>query len=238
MIEGMAKNNRLSRPFLVGGIVRDRLLGRTADIQDVDMTTGDTGSLVLPHIFANSISGASIKMMPDQHSQVIFEGIKYDFSSNYRSPQLEAILNKAGLTQPSEIQKEAYSRDFTCNTLLLDFQFKNLVDPTGMGKRDAKNKILRTCLPAGVTLSDQLKRVPRVFYLAAKLGFSVDEEIINWIKMNPKLIATLTADDWSKKLTKALQYNQNIVVDLLTRCDVWHALPYIPALSNIQVHHP
>ncbi len=222
---------------MVGGIVRDRLLGKVQQVDDIDITCGNSDSLVLPHILANSDDSARIKMMHDNHSQVIIDGVKYDFSSNYRSPSLNNILQKVGLTKASDIQKEGYSRDFTCNSLLLDFSFKNLADPTGMGKADIQNHLIRTCLPARITLSDNIKRIPRVFYMAAKLGFRVDDEIINWIKTNPEVLARISQEEWSKKIVKAIHYNEFVTIELLTKCNAWHALPYIPALAQVQIRH-
>ncbi|MES1987437.1 MAG: helix-turn-helix transcriptional regulator, partial [Pseudomonadota bacterium] len=45
-----------------------------------------------------------------------------------------------------------------------------------------KSKTLRTCLPAAITLGYDNKRVVRILYMAAKLDFSVDQEIIDWVK--------------------------------------------------------
>lgn len=237
-IQKLAVQNGLSTPYLVGGVVRDRLLHQNQNVADLDITTGDSGSLLLPHLLANSIPTASIKMMKDNHSQVIIEGIKYDFSSNFRSPHLKSILNAAGLTQPSPIQEEAYSRDFTCCALLMDLSFKKVLDPTGMGLEDIKNRRLRCCLPAAMTLSDNVKRIPRIFYLAAKLNFTVDDEIISFLKNNPDVVSKVTKDDWSKKISKALAYNESLTIKLLNDCQIWHQLPYIQQLSHIQIRNP
>ena len=47
-IKEVARSNKISQPFVVGGVPRDRLLGqlgKKAEIKDVDITTGDQGSI-------------------------------------------------------------------------------------------------------------------------------------------------------------------------------------------------
>jgi tRNA nucleotidyltransferase/poly(A) polymerase len=235
IISKLADANHLSKPYLVGGVVRDKLLGILSKVEDLDITCGDEGSFQLPQLLKETIPNISIKVQPDHHSQIIIDGIKVDFSSNYRSPQISAVLNSAGLKNPTELQKEAYSRDFTCCALLMDLNVKEVLDPTGMGVGDIQKKILRTCLPARITLADNLKRIPRVFYLAAKLNFSVDDEIIKWIGSNGNQIQSIRQAYVVTKLNQAVQYNKAMTIDLLDRCRLWQHLPPIPSLSEEQI---
>ena len=234
VISELANANQLSRPYLVGGVVRDKLLGILDKVEDLDITCGDEGSFRLPQLLKETIPDVIVKEQPDHHSQVIIDSIKVDFSSNYRSPNINSILNAAGLLSPTELQKEAYSRDFTCCALLMDLDLKEVLDPTGMGVADIQKKILRTCLPARVTLLDNPKRIPRVFYLAAKLNFSVDDEIIEWIRSNGSVISSVRQAYTVTKFNQAIKYNKKMTVDLIDRCQIWDQLPPIEALMQEQ----
>ena len=45
-----------------------------------------------------------------------------------------------GVKNHSAIMREVYSRDFTCNALLMNFELQKITDPTGNGISDIKNK--------------------------------------------------------------------------------------------------
>lgn len=216
--------------MICGGAPRDKLLNRLDKLVDLDITTGDN----MIHALAKEVSmvmrEADYRVMDDGHAQIIVNGFKIDFSSNFRVPNIEQILTKSGINNPTDMQCELYSRDFTCNALLLSMDLKTIQDPTGLGVEDIKNKIIRTCLPPELTLGSQNKRVPRIFYLAAKLGFDVDEEIIYWVKKNPQSITNCKPKYLSEKLQKALDADADKTISLLDRMQAWKYLPALPAL--------
>jgi tRNA nucleotidyltransferase/poly(A) polymerase len=139
-------------------------------------------------------------------------------------------LKKAGLKHPTKMQAEQFSRDFTCNTLLLTSDLKTIKDPTGLGITDIDRKIIRTCFPASYFLGIAHHKVIRVFYLAAKLGFDVDEEIIKWIKDNPGSILNTSRKYVIDKLTLACKYDIAKTVELLDKTNTWKIIPVIPDL--------
>jgi tRNA nucleotidyltransferase/poly(A) polymerase len=71
-----------------------------------------------------------------------------------------------------------YSRDFTCNSLLLSLDLRNLSDPTHKGFKDIKDKMIRTCLSPEITLTTNKNRVARAIYLACKIDFEIDPSIV------------------------------------------------------------
>ena len=82
-----------------------------------------------------------------------------DFSSNFNAPNIESLLVNKGIAKPTEMQKEMFSRDFTCNALLLSLDLKDLIDPTHQGFKDIKERMIKTCLPPEVTLTTNKNRV-------------------------------------------------------------------------------
>ena len=53
MIGDLAKENDIGEPFIVGGVPRDRIIGvggKKNEIKDIDITTGDAGSIRLSQI--------------------------------------------------------------------------------------------------------------------------------------------------------------------------------------------
>ena len=219
--------------YITGGTPRDKVMGKLSNIDDIDLTSGDKNI----HYIAKEASiklkseNMSYKVLDDGHAQITIGDFKLDFSSNFNIPNIKNILDKAGLKGSSEMQQELYSRDFTCNTLLMTLDLKQILDPTGLALKDIKDKKLRTCLPAAITLGYDNKRVVRILYMAAKLGFDVDEEIIEWVKENPQTISNCTQAYLIKKLGKAISYNKNTTVSLLDKMGLWK---YIPPMKELQ----
>lgn len=227
LIERIANEKGISQPFLCGGVPRDKVMGRLNQLADIDITNGDKTIFNLSKEVAMAIPGSEIKTMPDKHAQIKIDDLKLDFSSNFRVPNIEVMLKGVGLNNPTDLQCELFSRDFTCNALLMSFDLEKIYDPTGLGLKDIENKVLRTCLPARITLGSQGRRVVRVIYLAVKLGFEVDAEIIEWVKENPRSILDAKPKQISEKLGKAVQIDRERTVHLLDEMKLWPMLPGI-----------
>src|SRR5260370_740028 len=84
-----------------------------------------------------------------------------------------------------------------------DIDLKNLVDPTHRGFKDIKERMIRTCLDPQITLTTNKNRVIRAVYLAAKLDFDVDPQIINFVRQNPQTVNIATNKVLSEKMVEA-----------------------------------
>ncbi len=217
----LAKDNGISEPFIIGGLPRDKILNRFHKIEDVDVTTGDESVFNLAELAANRFKAVPMRFA-DGHYQLYIEGIKFDFSSNYNSPDVEYFLTKAGVRKPSEMQMELFSRDFTCNTLIIPLTLRKIIDPTGLALDDIKRKIIRTPLPPRITLRDDTKRVVRAIYLAAKLGFEIERDIITWSRSHHDKIREEVSEGFSKrKLASAARADPDRTMKYLTAMDLW-----------------
>lgn len=238
-IQDIAHKEGLSTPYIAGGMPRDKVLNRITKLPDIDITTGDGDSHFLARSVAEkyNLKGDNYKVLDDGHAQIVIAPFKIDFSSNFKAPGIRRMLKKAGMNSPTPMQEELYSRDFTCNAMLLTMDLKTIKDPTGLGMPDIKKKVLRTCLPADITLKESPKRIPRVFYLAAKLGFSVDHEIREWIVNNPEILKEVNDKYMQQKLTQAINYDENRTVRLLDSLKLWQHIPYMESLAPHMEKH-
>lgn len=230
LIQKIAQDGSISAPFITGGVPRDKLLNKLSNIEDIDLTTGDQSVHKLAEAVAKSLPEADYKILKDGHAQIIVNGLKVDFSSNFVSPQAESLLEKAG-AEATSMMEELYSRDFTVNALLMELDLETIKDPTGLGLNDIKAKRIRTCLPAKYTLANDNKRVVRAIYLAAKLGFEIDEEIINWVKENPAMFSSGIAPQYlTKTIQKAVNYDKEKTVKYINELGLWSQVPVIDEL--------
>ncbi len=228
----IANERGISTPFIVGGLPRDKLLDRVEDINDVDLTVGDEGS----HFLAKEVSiklkspNVHYEVRPSGYSRITIGDFSLDFSSNFKVPGIEHILEQYGINNPSEMQKELYSRDFTCNTALMSMDLKKIIDPTGLAVTDINDKTVRTCLSPEVTLGYDNKRIIRAVYLAAKLDFQIADDVKSWIIENAELLSTVKTKYIEKKLNKSIDYNLEYTAQLLSELNLWPHVPPIPSL--------
>lgn len=226
-----------SEPYICGGTPRDRYLKHLENISDIDITTGDKTVDYLSQEFAEKLRreyNLERKTMPDGHSTIFMGNLKLDFSSNFNVPGIEAILRKVGIGKPTEMQKEMFSRDFTCNALLLSLDLKNVIDPTHLGFKDIDKKIIKTCLAPEITLTTNRNRVIRSIYLATKLDFNIDGAIVKFVASHPqtadisteKVMAEKTNDAFTKDPEKASYY--------VTKMNLWN---YIPITEVVYPHY-
>jgi tRNA nucleotidyltransferase/poly(A) polymerase len=218
-----------SKVYLCGGAARDRYMDRLDKLEDVDLTTGDkTIDLISIKLFDQLKQKFSVtrKTMPDGHSSIFFGNLKIDFSSNHNTPEITNILKSMNIN-PTNIKKETFSRDFTCNALLMDFNLTTIFDPTEKGFTDIKQKIVRTCLPVEYTFYDTnaRKRITRAIYIACKLGFDVDQSIIDYVSNQNNPLQDVSPLYITEKLNKAFLLDPERANYLVTAMKLWEHIP-------------
>jgi tRNA nucleotidyltransferase/poly(A) polymerase len=217
-----------STSYICGGTPRDKFMGRLDNVADIDITTGDKTVDYLSQEFAIQLRkkyNVTRKTMDDGHSTIFIGNLKVDFSSNFMVPNIDRYLKQMGIDKPTNMEREMFSRDFTCNTLLLTVDLKKLLDPTKKGFQDIKQKIIKTCLPPEVTLTTNRNRVVRSIYLACKLGFEIDPDIIDFVSKNPQTAKISTDKVMNEKLNAAFEKDPQKAAKLITQMNLWNHIP-------------
>jgi tRNA nucleotidyltransferase (CCA-adding enzyme) len=159
-------------PFLVGGPVRDLLLGRNAI--DVDLTL-EEGSSTLARAIAKRIDGRVRSFPQFLTYKVTAEGLpEIDIATarkeRYRTPgSLPAV-------SPGKLRDDLLRRDFSINAIAIDLLNGSLHDPTS-GERDLKERVIRILHER--SFLDDPTRIFRAIRLASRLGFSIEPETIS-----------------------------------------------------------
>src|SRR4051812_23065153 len=100
IIKDIAIENNISTPMLCGGIPRDKILGLIKnEISDIDITTGDNSVKNLSKEFGLLLGknySIQSRTADDGHTTVFVGSLKVDFSSNYKSPEIDKYLLKLG----------------------------------------------------------------------------------------------------------------------------------------------
>ena len=192
--------------FLVGGFVRDKLLGRpTIDMDFVCL--GD--ALVLA-----SKSAAQFKPIPSvsifktfgtAHFQLTNEpGFDLEFVGARKESYHPDSRNPSVV--PGSLQDDQERRDFTINALAIGLNEKNfgkLIDPFG-GLKDLDQGIIRTPANPDKTFSDDPLRMMRAIRFASQLGFTIEENTWKGIVANAGRIAIITQERITEELNKII----------------------------------
>lgn len=157
------------RPFLVGGPVRDLLLGR--HVIDVDLTL-EEGSSTLARALAKKVDGRVRSFPQFLTYKVTAEGLpEIDIATarkeRYRQPgALPAVT--AG-----RLKDDLLRRDFSINAIAMDLMTGSLHDPAH-GEQDLAQRVVRVLHEKSFV--DDPTRIFRAIRLAARLGFELEVE--------------------------------------------------------------
>ena len=159
---------------VVGGYVRDHLLGRAQPDLDVVVEEGGAGQLA--ERFAE-LAGAGPPVIFERYgtAQVTLPGHLVEFVSA-RSESYATDSRKPDV-RPATLEADLRRRDFTINTLLMDFD-GNVQDRLGTARADLESGILRTPADPIQTFSDDPLRMLRAVRFAAQLGFALAPDLL------------------------------------------------------------
>ena len=190
------------RAWIVGGYVRDKLLGRPHPNPDVVVEGGD--ALKLAERFAE-LAGAQPPVTFERYgtAQVALPGHLVEFVTA-RAESYSPDSRKPDV-RPAGLKEDLRRRDFTINTLLMDLDGK-VHDRLG-GRKDLEARILRTPADPLRTFGDDPLRMLRAVRFASELGFELAPDVLPAMRemksrLAPPVISVeRTADELRHMLT-------------------------------------
>jgi len=182
--------------LLVGGCVRDLLLGR--EPADYDVTTDATPDQVMA-LFPESVAvGArfGVILIPRDGLNVEVATFRSDIGySDGRHPDRVTFSKKA--------QEDVQRRDFTINGLLMRHDTGEVLDHVG-GQADLKAKVIRAIGDPDRRFTEDKLRMLRAVRFAARFGFQIETDTMRAIRRHAKEIARVSPERLRDELTKML----------------------------------
>ena len=220
--------------WIVGGYVRDVLLGRPHP--DIDVVVEAGKGFDLARHFAE-LAGAGQPVIFERFgtAQVTVPGHLVEFVSA-RAESYAPDSRKPDVRQAT-LDEDLRRRDFTVNTLLMDFDGR-VHDPLGHGRSDLEARVLRTPADPMQTFSDDPLRMLRAIRFAAQLGFELAPELLPAMRelkdrlASPVVSVERVADELRKMLVSDLP---GLALELLDQAALLGPiLPEVAACKGVQ----
>jgi poly(A) polymerase len=220
---------------LVGGPVRDAILGRAAP--DLDFTTSANPeqilALVKPISQATWDIGREFGTIAAQ-----IQGEQVEITS-YRADSYDKESRKPTVEFGDNLEDDLIRRDFTVNAMALRLPAMTFVDPHH-GLRDLLGKTLRTPTAPEVSFSDDPLRMMRGARFTSQLGFEIEPETFEAMCQMKDRISIISKERIRDELTKLL-LSDNPIPGLEALVDSGLAelvIPELPALKlEMDEHH-
>ena len=230
--------------YVVGGFVRDKILGRNT--KDIDVVCiGDGIALAheaamyfdnKPHVnFFKNFGTAQIKINDtDSSSEEAFIEIEF-VGARKESYQFES---RNPVVESGTLEDDQNRRDFTINAMAISLNqnnFGDLIDPF-QGIADLKNKIIKTPLQPEATFSDDPLRMMRAIRFAAQLNFEIEENTLAAIASMAKRIKIVSGERIAEELNKILLTKKpSVGFDLLYKTGLLQIIfPQMTALAGAE----
>lgn len=193
IIEKLTQNGH--KAYIVGGCVRDILLGKQPD--DYDVTTSATPNEVIS-IFDKTIPtgikhGTVTVMLENTPVEVTTFRTENGYADNRRPDSVNFV---------TDIKEDLSRRDFTVNAMAYNRK-DGLIDCFG-GKSDLENKILRTVGDSETRFREDALRILRLFRFASTIGFRIEENTLSSALECSHLLQNVSRERIFTELKKAV----------------------------------
>jgi tRNA nucleotidyltransferase (CCA-adding enzyme) len=192
--------------YLVGGCVRDHLMGNVPN--DYDITTNATPEQIIslfPRTFyENTYGTVGVVTAPESEldqeiiKKSIIEVTPYRLEAEYSDGRRPDSVKWS-----QNIHDDLSRRDFTCNALAYDITTLQMVDDFN-GLKDIKDKVLRAVGGPEIRFNEDGLRLIRAVRFAGKLGFKIESVTCETLKKNANLLKNISHERIRDEFSKIL----------------------------------
>ena len=246
--DGLAKSGH--EAYLVGGCVRDILLGR--EPKDWDIATDATPEKIQKlffdfggrtkddpaTVYENDFGTVGIKTLSDDPRLKIIEVTTFRKEGKYTDKR-----HPDKITFSKTIEDDLSRRDFTINALALSLAegvASELIDPYD-GQGDIKKKLIRAVGNPDERFNEDALRLMRAVRFASELGFEIEEKTAHAIERHAGLLEMIAKERIRDEFTKILASDRPMAgVEMLERFGLLkHIMPELREGINVgqNLHH-
>lgn len=181
-----------AKAYLVGGAVRDRLLGKENADLDFMVEGADNAAeqLALELVEKHNLD-SPVKYDRSQAINVVVDDQALDLINAERvfAPLQDADEDSLeGEEEFTTSFDDAFRRDLTINALMYDLSTGKVLDPTGKGLKDIRSRTIRTIISPFVKYKIHATDMLRALRFAATLGFDLAPDMLEAMKQNAQRV--------------------------------------------------
>ena len=221
--------NKGFKAYLVGGCVRDLMLGRIP--KDWDVTTDATPEQIIgafPHTFYENTYG-TVGVVNDAATDERLKTVEvtpFRLESEYTDKRRPDTVSFS-----KNIEDDLKRRDFTINALALKLDAEKEGSFTGNvidlfnGQNDLKDGLIRTVGDAHERLSEDALRIMRAIRISAELGFAIEKGTLDALKTHAPLLAHIARERVRDEFVRILM--SDTPMNALILCRELGVIPFI-----------
>ncbi|WP_427169586.1 CCA tRNA nucleotidyltransferase [Fusobacterium nucleatum] len=201
-IEILNKLNKYGKGYIVGGAVRDVLLGLKP--KDVDFTT-NLPYETLKKLFNEHTpkeTGKSFGVLRIKINNVEYEIAKFRQDNYEEKNSLKVIPEEKKVTFVDDIKEDLARRDFSINAMAYN-ETDGIIDLYN-GQKDIENRMINFIGNAEERIIEDPLRILRAFRFMSRLNFSLSENTIEAIKAQKPLLKNIPEERITMEFSKLL----------------------------------
>jgi len=203
--------SKFGKAYIVGGAVRDIVLGKEPD--DIDIATNvpmaKIESIFSTHdIGKNKDFGIVVIKYKDENFEIAQFRKDGTYTDGRRPDSIKIV---------PDFKDDAARRDFTINAMGIDSE-GNIIDYFD-GMKDIQNKVLRTVGNPSERFGEDYLRMLRAVRFSSRLGFKLDPETKDAIKKGSENINNIAAERIQKELVKMAEQEGSKFADAIVELD-------------------
>ena len=181
------------KAYIVGGFVRDYLLGRES--QDIDVCTNATPKEI-KEVFEDSF------LPTEDYGSVIVNkyGVRFEITTFRKEFSYQDHRKPVEIQYIDDLYQDLLRRDFTINAICID-ENGEVIDFLG-GRDDLERKLIRTIGDAADRFHEDALRILRAIRFATVLDFQLDASVSSAILETRHLLSELSYQRKKEELDK------------------------------------
>jgi len=213
--------------YLVGGCVRDRLLGIIP--KDLDIATDAEPGGITQHFPQSQLVGAHFGVVMVRRGRVQVEVATFRSEGPYsdgRRPDEVRFVKDPAL--------DAQRRDFTINGLMEDPFSGTILDAVG-GRADLEAKVIRAIGDPDLRFEEDYLRMLRAVRFAARFHFTIEMATFTAIRRRADCVRKISAERIRDEIVRILtEGDARRGLELLDSCGILeHVLPEVKAFQGV-----
>lgn len=190
--------------YLVGGTVRDYLLGKK--LTDMDLVTDAT-----PSEMKEFLSNADYTFEKYGSVRLKIDDIKFDITTLRKEEGYSDFRHPNKICFTKSLKEDVFRRDITINAMYMDKDL-NVIDFVG-GQKDISNKVIRMIGKPLKRINEDPLRIIRIYRFKLETGFEIERELNDVLEHNFSKAKLINKDKINQEIRKST--HQEELIELL-----------------------